>query len=401
VADHDLPRAPPRLARRSYAQRKPRYGLTLDSEPLTALGDYVRERVGTIRGAGTAAKLLQGALAPTTYGQYGRLFADFAEYCELEGVSALPADRWTVVCYVGHIADLGTWAAGSLQPIFSAINEAHRSLDLEPPAVGSYFLKRVRQGLQRAQVALPGGTRDSRVPLPAEAVIAVIADGEVASEHELERLRGSAAIALTSIFAGRQDSAVHLRTQDFGFDQQFIWLRLTEKGKKHHVVRRIVRLPLSQRAVAGHPSALPRVAALLRRYCDARTAAVGGGEVPEFLFQLPGESRPTTRHMEGWLAAALQRLQVTAPEGFAYQGHSLRSMGASSMAAIGVDRHLLNWLGGWARGSSTVEVHYIDPTVLPSPAAYQLYGWALTRQFEADAGVVCRAEVLPDPLLEV
>lgn len=294
MADHDLPRAPPRLARRSYAQRKPRYGLTLDSEPLTALGDYVRERVGTIRGAGTAAKLLQGALAPTTYGQY-----------------------------------------------------------------------------------------------------------EVASEHELERLRGSAAIALTSIFAGRQDSAVHLRTQDFGFDQQFIWLRLTEKGKKHHVVRRIVRLPLSQRAVAGHPSALPRVAALLRRYCDARTAAVGGGEVPEFLFQLPGESRPTTRHMEGWLAAALQRLQVTAPEGFAYQGHSLRSMGASSMAAIGVDRHLLNWLGGWARGSSTVEVHYIDPTVLPSPAAYQLYGWALTRQFEADAGVVCRAEVLPDPLLEV
>jgi hypothetical protein len=364
----------------------------------------VRERVGSISGASTAARLLQGALAPTTYGQYGRLFAEFAEYCEVQGVSALPADSWTVVCYVGHIADLGTWAAGSLQPIFSAINDAHRSLELEPPAVGGYFLRRVRQGLQRAQVALPGGTRDSRVPLPASAVIAVIADGEAAADHELARLRSDAAIALTSLFAGRQDSAVHLRTRDFGVDEQFVWLRLTEKGKKHHVVRRVVRLPLSQQPTAGHSSALPRVAALLQRYCDARARCVRAllsGDVPEFLFQLPGESRPTTRHMEGWLAAALQRVHVSAPEGFAYQGHSLRSMGASSMAAIGVDRHLLVWLGGWARGSSTVEVHYIDPTVLPSPAAYQLFGWALTRQYEADAGIVCRAEVLPDPMLEM
>ena len=68
------------------------------------------------------------------------------------------------------------------------------------------------------------------------------------------------------------------------------------------------------------------------------------------------------------------------------------------MAAIGVARHIYIWVGGWAAGSTTVDKHYIDPTVLPSPAAYALYSWA--RQHEADAGVVVARETLPDPLLD-
>ena len=60
------------------------------------------------------------------------------------------------------------------------------------------------------------------------------------------------------------------------------------------------------------------------------------------------------------------------------------------------------WRGswGWARGSGTVDKHYIDPTVLPTPAAYDLWGWALTRQYTADAGVIKWHEPLPDPALE-
>ena len=70
------------------------------------------------------------------------------------------------------------------------------------------------------------------------------------------------------------------------------------------------------------------------------------------------------------------------------------------MAAIGIDRHIYVWVGGWARGSSVVDKHYIDPTVLPSPAAYSLYGWALSRQYYASAGEVVAASTLPDPLEE-
>ena len=41
---------------------------------------------------------------------YDRLFDEFAEYCEVEGLSSLPAATSTVVCYVGYLAELGTWA---------------------------------------------------------------------------------------------------------------------------------------------------------------------------------------------------------------------------------------------------------------------------------------------------
>ena len=353
---------------------------------------------------------MERALGDTTREHYSRLWQDFVDYCTEEGVESLPAERATIVCYCGHLAELGTWAAGSLQPIFSAINGAHRDVGIEPPAVGNHFLHRVRQGLARAQAET--STRDSRIPLPAQAVMDIVDDGTRAADAVaiagdlvpstlIEPLREDTAIAVCSLFAGRQDSAVHLRSGDVDVDDDFIWLRLTEKGKRGSNVRRVVRIPLAQQAIAGHPSAVPQVAALVRSYARARCLLCDqlSCPTPDFFFQLPYErSRPLTRHMEGWLEAALLRVGVSAPPGFAYQGHSIRSMGASCMAAIGIDRVIYIWIGGWARGSSVVDKHYVDPTVLPTPAAYALYGWALSRQFAAGAPVVVPAAVLPDPL---
>ena len=393
------------LNRRRYAPRAPRYALQLGAPQPSVLSEYVEARMGgSLRGAATAVQLLEGALAPTTYAQYGRLFAEFAEYCEQEGVSPLPASPWTVVAYVGHLAERGTWAAESMRPIFSSINSVHRDLDFDPPAAGNHFLTRVRRGLARAQSAL--GTRDTRVPLPAAAAVRILEDAEAATSHDLRRLRRGLAVLLAALFCGRQDSAVHLQSADFSVDRDggFIWLRLAEKGKKHLVTRRVVRLPLSQQAVHGHKSLLPRVAALADRYLAAREAALctlqtsAGHLVPEYLLQLPGEPRPTTRHMEGWLDSVLADLRIRAPPGFVYQGHSIRSMGASNMSAIGVDRVIIHFLGGWARGSPTMERDYVDPTVLPSPEAFMLYGWALSRQYSVGVGSVERAILLPDPM---
>ena len=375
--------------------RAPRYALQLDARPLSSAGSYLLGKLQGVRGAETAVRLLDRGLADTTQGQYSRLFADFADYCAAEGLSYLPASQSTVFCYIGYVAEKGTWAADSMQPIFSAINDAHRALGLDPPALRDHFLQRARAGMSRAQAELQ--TRDTRIPLPAEAALAVLDEGEHASSA-LHVLREDACIALTSLFGGRQDTSVHLRSQDVRITADFIWLRLSEKGKKGQAVRRVLRLPLRQRPVAGHLSAVPRVAALLDRYFTCRDALTAHGTPPDFAFQLPGEARPTTRSMETWLANALTRLGISAPPGFAYQGHSLRSMGASSMAAIGVERHLYTWICGWARGSEVVEKLYIDPTVLPDAACYAFYGWALSRQYAADAGVVVAATRLPDPL---
>jgi len=358
-------------------------------------------------GAETARKLAGNARMVTTRRAYDKHFDAFAAYCEEAGVCALPATKSTVFNYVGFLAEGGRWAADSLQPIFSAINSAHRDYEFDPPAVDNYFLQQARTGLRRAQVEA-GHTRDTRVPLPCEAILQIIAVGEAAadeldssesqfeSEQVLAVLRAAFGISLTSLFAGRQDSGVHLRTEDFGVDGAHMWLRLTEKGKKGRVLRRILKLSLS-----GTSSAVHRIADLGARYCRARTRLRNWGQAdPEYLLQLQGESRPVTRHMETWLASLLDQLGISAPAGFAYQGHSIRSMGASAMAAIGVARHTYVWVGGWARGSTVVDKHYIDPTFTPSQAAHDLYGWLLTHSYAAGIGVHSAGTALPDPWLE-
>ena len=76
-------------------------------------------------------------------------------------------------------------------------------------------------------------------------------------------------------------------------------------------------------------------------------------------------------------------------------------MGASAMAAIQVPRHMYIFIGGWARGSTVVDKHYIDPTFQPSAAARDLYGWLLAHAFTADTGTYERGTVLEDPWLAV
>ena len=379
--------------------RPPRYALTFGPDRHEP-GFLSLQLPSGIRGADTARRLIAHSLAGGTHTQYGRHFAHFMDYCASEGLCHLPADPWTVVAYIGHIADTGRWAEGSLQPILSSINRAHRDAGLVEPAKEFHFLTAARQGMGRAQAATT--TRDTRVPLPAEALVGIVHDGEAACiAGAPATLRDDLAICLTALFAGRQDTGVSMYTSDFGVEHGVcMWVRLTEKGKRGLALRRVLRLSLTAAPVHGHASILPRIAALAEAYTCMRSelCAARGVPVPEFMFQLPGERRPTTTTMSGWLSAALQRTDVAAPPGFAYLGHSIRSLGASAMNAIGVVRTTLCWIGGWARGSDVPERHYIDPTFLPSPACYMLYGWLLSRQFTTDAGVYERARVLPDPL---
>ena len=66
-------------------------------------------------------------------------------------------------------------------------------------------------------------------------------------------------------------------------------------------------------------------------------------------------------------------------------GHSLRSGGSSAAEAILVPRFRGNWLGGWSQSGRTRELHYLDPSVLPTTSAFQLFGWLLQGVYEAGA----------------
>jgi hypothetical protein len=57
-------------------------------------------------------------------------------------------------------------------------------------------------------------------------VLAFIDAAEALPDAELSHLREYAALALTALFAGRQDSSVHLRSGDIGIENLELWLRL-------------------------------------------------------------------------------------------------------------------------------------------------------------------------------
>ena len=121
---------------------------------------------------------------------------------------------------------------------------------------------------------------------------------------------------------------------------------------------------------------------------------------PEFAFQLPGEV-PGAAHDSVYGTMADQGAAAVRCEGTS----GLRVPGPLSALVRGLSHgrhwrrapHLYLRLGGWAHGSSVVDRCYIDPTFMPSPAAYALYGWALSRQYSAGAAEVVRATCLPDP----
>ena len=340
-------------------------------------------------------RLAASALADSTNEYYSRHWRTFCEWCDRQGLEPLPATPMMVFSYIGYLAERGTIAATSLKPYLAAINSRHADAELPRPALG-HLIARARAGLAMAQAA--DHTRDTRIPLPAEAVARVLDDaiamvkrgrGELPPKVWAERLRARYALVLTFLFLGRQDTSVSLLSVDHGVDAAHIWLRITEKMKRGWAYRRVMRLPTSNPPAHGHASRLPDVARLGAAYTSARAALAQaqnggkGGEVPDYFFQLPGEQPPRTAAMSAWVATALDAVNVRAPPGFAYLGHSLRSGGASAAEAIGVSPYKANWMGGWSQTGKTREVHYLDPSVQPSKEAYQLLGWLLQGGYTA------------------
>ena len=349
--------------------------------------------MGSWSGGGTALRLAASAHEDSTAEQYDRHWRTFCEWCSQNGLEPLPANPRMVFAYIGALAERGTIAADSLQPYLSAINSMHADSGLERPAVG-HLIQRARQGMRRGQALQQ--TRDTRVPLLAQHVLTVLGDTLARASAQRERLTPRAwaiwlrrryALVLGFVFMGRQDSCVALLTVDHGVDDRHLWLRLTEKMRRGWAFRRVIRLPLDASPVRGHASALPQLARLSRIYTEARASLGTAGTPPAHFFQLPGEPRPLTRHMSAWLDATLSEVHIQVPPGFAYLGHSLRSGGSSAAEAIGVSRYRGNWLGGWSQTGRTRELHYIDPSVLPTPAAYALMGWLLEGEYSTGDAV--------------
>ena len=175
-----------------------RLTLTFHAAREACIHAALRDRLGGLSGSDTAMRLMANALEPSTYAGYQRLFEHFASYCEGEQVESIPASPFTVLSYIGHLAELGTWAESSLQPILSAINRVHRDLGLDPPALGSHYLTATRQAGQPE--GLPGTTPSLGATTVSEG------RGEHTATQQLPLLRPTSSPGLLSPSAG-----VHVR----------------------------------------------------------------------------------------------------------------------------------------------------------------------------------------------
>eukprot|EP00962_Isochrysis_galbana_P047792 scaffold19706_cov90-Isochrysis_galbana.AAC.1 len=196
--------------------RRPIDSLTDLASPVSA---YLSDRWARWSGGATAARLAATSRQSSTGLSYGRHWAAFVAWCAGNALQPLPATPDMIAAYIGSIADRGTVAARSLQPYLSAINSVHADFGFDRPALG-HFVAAVRRGLARAQAA--SSTRDTRIPLPAPAVEAVLNDtiAHLASRPSLHPrcwaafLRARFAFLLAFLFMGRQDSTTLLRTED-------------------------------------------------------------------------------------------------------------------------------------------------------------------------------------------
>ena len=99
----------------------------------------------------------------------------------------------------------------------------------------------------------------------------------------------------------------------------------------------------------------------------------------------------------------LDHLDISAPDGESWSGHSLRKGAATGAHSIEVSIPKICWMGGWSIQSGVVH-DYIDPSCPSSAAAAVFYGWLraggwcpLTHARTADEEVLTLLHVPPPP----
>jgi hypothetical protein len=122
-------------------------------------------------------------------------------------------------------------------------------------------------------------------------------------------------------------------------------------------------------------SAHPDIAELLK-YFDAARTQFSAGKMPDGRLAI-SLHEPTTNWtadtLTAWLHRVLRAVHEQTPDSFARTLHSLRKGAAIAAYNIGTSMQKINFFGGWTRESDVV-LDYINPTVLPCPGAWQLFG---------------------------
>eukprot|EP00873_Tetraselmis_striata_P027418 jgi/Tetstr1/447682/TSEL_035040.t1 len=282
----------------------------------------------------------RAAWAPTTAASYASCMKQYFRFCEEEKRPALAADPGTMARYVTWLGNLGTIKASSLQPYLSAVNNSFfKDHGREPMALGD-LVSKVRKGLAASQVTL--NPELMRAPLPARVVLKALTLAKAlrlelgptwgtdpSTVVRVELFRASLAVVVLCLFFCRGGAGVECLTGDLtvGPDGGILLYHRDRKGQRGADANKklLCQLPASAHA---------DIAALLH-YFDAARQVFTGGRVLSArwaISQREGQAKWTADTLTSWL-------------------------------------QLIKYFGGWAMESCVV-LDYIDPTVLPCPAAW-------------------------------
>jgi hypothetical protein len=171
-----------------------------------------RALLGTDNLGTTAINLLNSSLAPSTYANYDSALRIYFAFNAEENLPPLKATPATMVRYTPWLGLLGTVAAISMQPYFSAINKYFRDHQIQHVAVGD-LMADTRRGLKMLHHRLvPSDTRvPLRAPVAVKALLATYAlrDGLTWSTSTLslnQRFRACFAVCVNYTFFCRAET---------------------------------------------------------------------------------------------------------------------------------------------------------------------------------------------------
>jgi hypothetical protein len=165
-----------------------------------------------------------------------------------------------MVRYTAWLALLGTVAAGSLQPYFSAVIKFFRDHQRQPIAVGE-LLDDARRGLEMLQHRLIPAT--SRLPLPAPVALDILLAADTlrrtlpwtpAALPHLQRFRACLAICVNYTFFCRAETGARCQTGDLIVDrpsQQICLFVRKSKGdqRRDASAKQVIAIPVAANPV--------------------------------------------------------------------------------------------------------------------------------------------------------
>jgi hypothetical protein len=172
-----------------------------------------------------AITLLSNSIAPSTCANCDSALRQVFAFCIEENIAPLHATPAIVIRYTAWLAILGTRAAISMYPYFSAVNKFFRDHQRQPIALGEQ-LADAKRGLEMLQHRLVPA--DTRLPLPAPVALNILLAANTLRDNLtwspatlllLERFKACLAVCVNCIFFCRAKTSARCQTDDFTVDR--------------------------------------------------------------------------------------------------------------------------------------------------------------------------------------